>query len=204
MRSRIHQRSSGQILPRLPPILEAEVLDRLHHMLPPGRTYPGQKHQNTSREVHFSQLLAQLILVILSRFPRFCKSYVLITFSFPRDVLPSYLHQAATGHETPPVSLQFHLHFCQTPPHTTPSNFWPHAARNHFFENWYHNILRCADNKDFKSRKTQKIQPLRKSRCAFALHCHHDRSMQNRPSEAPQIVVAVRSQYQRPRLQPSL
>ena len=110
-------------------------------MLPPGRTYPGQKHQNTSREVHFSQLLAQLILVILSRFPRFCKSYVLITFSFPRDVLPSYLHQAATGHETPPVSLQFHLHFCQTPPHTTPSNFWPHAARNHFFENWYHNTF---------------------------------------------------------------
>ena len=79
-------------------------------MLPPGRTYPGQKHQNTSREVHFSQLLAQLILVILSRFPRFCKSYVLITFSFPRDVLPSYLHQAATDMKL----LQFLCNFIST------------------------------------------------------------------------------------------
>lgn len=107
---------------RLPPILQAQVLDRLHHMLPPGRTYPGQRHQNTSREVHFSHLLAQLILVIPSRFPRFAKATYLLHSHF----LETYFHHTYTK----PLLYTNLLNFLcnssplfQTPPHTNSLNF---------------------------------------------------------------------------------
>lgn len=149
-RSRIHQRSPARSsLPAASNLTSSSTRSTPSYATSrQDRTYPVQKHQNTSREVHFIHLLTELILVIPSRFPRLAKA----TYILHSHFLETYFHHTYTKPLLYTNSSTFsaiHLHFFRHLRTPIPENFWPYAARNHFFENWNHRILRSTDKQRF-------------------------------------------------------
>ena len=149
---------------RLPPILQAQVLDRLHHMLPPGRTVPI-RCKNT--RIPLEKCILFIYSLSLSWwFPRDfpgsqkLRTYYILISSRRTSIIPT---QSRYSTRTPRLSLQFISTFSDTSAHQFLKTFDLMLPGTTFSKIEITGFWGPQTNKDFKSREHSIIQPLRKS-----------------------------------------